>query len=136
MKNMVPAGNYGSTYGQDVEPSGTYVSEKTYEGPIPNDGRAKYVEGIANIMKPYYINLDDYGNPIDYKYDLSKKYKAKGKKLTDKMMRDGYDAIVTYDEIKGKKYTSEIVLFPNCNFNLNIKENLSLFNIFKKINEN
>lgn len=116
MKNMESADYFGSRFGQDVEAHGTYVTEKG-EYDIIGD---MWTTGRASIKKPLYIDLDKYENIIDYKRDLAKKYKAKKKALTKKLMSLGYDAIVT----RTKKYgTGEIVLFPNADFYLNPLEN-------------
>jgi hypothetical protein len=118
MKNMEPAPYMGSRFGQDVEAKGTYVLEKDHDYPLSQN----WVEGRAEIKNPLIIPVND-ENLIKYKYDLAAKYKAKGKRLTEKLMALGYDAIVTkYD----KGYTGEIVLFPNCNFMLNINETKTL----------
>jgi hypothetical protein len=119
MKNMEAAEYHGSEFGQDVEPKGTYVLEwdrniKLFPG---------WIGGMANLTKPLYIDLDEYNNPIDYKMDLSTKFKAKGANLTKKLMSQGYDSIITRD----KKYgTGEIVLFPNSKFMLDIGEGKSI----------
>ena len=128
MKNMTPMGNHGSSYGQDVEPIGTYVLEKDFEGDIKNNRDENWVVGVANIKSPLIIELlgDD---EITYKYDLAKKYNAKGGKLTKLLMDKGFDSIIT--KYKGKNYTGEIVLFPNCNFNLN--ESINMYKLFQKI---
>lgn len=109
MKNMDAAAHFGSTYGQDVEPHGTYVLQRDHG----RDLFPGWVGGKASLKKPLFIDLDKYENVIDYKRDLATQYKAKGKALTKKLMAKGYDAIIT----QTKKYGSEeIVLFPNANF--------------------
>jgi len=70
------------------------------------------LNGKADLKKPLYINIDD-DTLIQYKRDLSLKYKAKGKNLTNKLMKLGYDSIVTvYDNGD----FGEIILFPNASF--------------------
>ena len=108
IKNMEKAPYYGSMFGQDVEPKGTYVLEKTHDGPLLKG----WVNGKANIKKPLVIPITD-ETRINYKYELSKKYKSKGKSLTNKLMNLGYDAIITTDV---DNTTEEIILFPNCEF--------------------
>ena len=73
MKNMEPAEHFGSRFGQDVEAHGTYVTEGGKSDIIGD----MYTTGKANIKNPLYIDLDEYENIIDYKRDLSKKYKSK-----------------------------------------------------------
>jgi predicted Fe-Mo cluster-binding NifX family protein len=110
MKNMEPAPYMGSRFGQDVEPSGTYVLEKDFDRKLDKP----WVEGQAEIKKPLFIEVND-DTLISYKYELAKKYKAKGKRLTEKLMAVGYDAIITMRDGE----SGEIILFPNCSFMLN-----------------
>lgn len=118
IKNMQSAPNMGKKFGQDVEPKGTYVLAKT------SDYLAyPWVQGKAQIMKPLVVNISD-ETQISYKQDLANQYKAKGQKLTNKLMSMGYDALIT-------KYpdgsTGEIVLFPNAKFMLDtVNENKTL----------
>jgi hypothetical protein len=131
IKNMEPAPYLGSRFGQDVEPKGTYVLEKDFDFQV----NKPWVEGEANIKKPLIISVDD-NSLISYKYDLVKKYKAKGNRLTEKLMSLGYDAIITKNQ---KGQTGEIILFPNCNFILGLDEskkfikNLLRENLFKEV---
>jgi len=106
-KNTKAAPYMGGTFGQDVEPKGTYVSQGNNE----SDG---YVNGKANLKKPMFIDVND-NNLIEYKKELANKYKAKGKKLTDKLMNLGYDSIIT---VKENGEYGEIILFPNASFML------------------
>jgi hypothetical protein len=108
IKNPEAAHHMGSKFGQDVEPKGTYVIEK---GKFTPDG---WVEGKAVINKPLTIPIND-ETLVSWKYEVSDQFKAKGKKLTDKLMAMGFDAIITrYPE----GHTGEIILFPNSNFML------------------
>lgn len=109
MKNMESAPNMGSRFGQDVEPKGTYVLEKDFDLKLDKP----WVEGQADINNPLVIDVDD-DTLISYKYELAKKYKAKGKRLTEKLMSKGYDAIITMRNGS----SGEIILFPNCKFML------------------
>ena len=118
MKNMEKAQYYGSMFGQDVEPTGTYVLEKDFDGEV----NKPWVEGQADIKNPLIIDVKD-DTLISYKYELVKKYKAKGKRLTEKLMSLGYDAIITMRDGE----SGEIILFPNCRFMLDtLNENKTL----------
>jgi hypothetical protein len=111
MKNPESAHDYGSMFGQDVEPKGTYVLKKD-EGVSVLPG---WMVGIANLKKPLYIDVNE-NTLISYKRALSKKYKARGKRLTEKLMDEGYDSLITrFDD----GHYGEIVLFPNAHFTLN-----------------
>ncbi len=107
MKNMDPAPYMGSRFGQDVEPSGTYVSQ----GHTELNG---YLNGKAHLQKPLFIDITR-DTQIEYKRELAAKYKAKKKQLTNKLMKLGYDSIVT--RLPDGEY-GEIVLFPNASFML------------------
>jgi hypothetical protein len=112
IKNPKGAANLGKTYGQDVEPKGTYVIKS--EGFTPEG----WLEGKAMLNNPLFIDVDS-NNLVEWKYELAEKMKAKGSKLTNKLISKGYDAIVT-------KYSDggygEIILFSNAKFYLNKKE--------------
>ena len=104
-KNTEAAPYLGSMYGQDVEPKGTYVSHG-------NTDMRGYINGKASLKKPLFINVTD-KTLIQYKRDLADKYKAKGQGLTNKLMKLGYDSIITVQE--DGEY-GEIILFPNASF--------------------
>lgn len=108
IKNTESAPNLGSRFGQDVEPKGTYVLEKDFEGNV----NPPWVQGKAVIEKPLIIPVND-ETLVSWKYELSSQFKAKGKKLTDKLMAKGFDAIITR---KSDGSTGEIILFPNSKF--------------------
>lgn len=111
IKNPEPAPYMGNRFGQDVEVSGTYVLEKEYDI-IPSG----WLSGKAYLYQPLYINVDE-NTLVSYKYELSKKYKAKKTILTKKLMSKGYDCLITIKE-DGSKV--EIVLFPNASFILSL----------------
>ena len=87
--------NYGSTYGQNIEPAGEYMSMDTLQGKNKIDG---YEYGTIQFKKPLvleHINTSDTG----WKKTVSDMYGGlTGKKLTKALIKDGYDAIVTYDD--------------------------------------
>jgi hypothetical protein len=107
-KNTQPASYMDDVFGQDVEPKGTYV----LNGRIEGEG---YINGKANLKQPLFISIND-DNLIGYKRELAFTYKAKGKRLTDKLMSLGYDSIIT---IRENGEYGEIVLFPNASFMMN-----------------
>ena len=86
---------YGSTYGQNIEPSGEYMSMDVYQGKykVPN---ADY--GTIHFDNPLildHINTGENG----WKKTLSEMYGGKtGKNLSNAIMESGYDAIITIDE--------------------------------------
>ena len=108
--------NYGSTYGQNIEPAGEYMSMDTMQGKHKIDG---YEYGTIQFKKPLvleHINTSDTG----WKKTVSDMYNGlTGKKLTEALIKDGYDAIVTYDDygyneivnLNGKKLSDQGVRF-------------------------
>lgn len=116
-KNTEKAPNLGNRFGQDVEPHGIYVTNDQTNQP-------GWISGIANLNNPLYIKVTD-DTLVKYKYDLADQYKAKGKKLTDKLMKLGYDAIIT---VVNGDYYGEIILFPNAKVafdNKQLSENIN-----------
>ena len=86
---------FGSTYGQNIEPAGEYMNMDTMKGKNKIDG---FEYGTIQFKKPLvleHINTSDTG----WKKTVSDMYNGlTGKKLTKALVKDGYDAIVTYDE--------------------------------------
>lgn len=93
---------YGSQYGQNIEPSGEYMSMDTMKGSNKIQG---FEYGTITFNKPLIVEWKSTGEN-GWKADLSKAYGGKtGKKLSQAIMKDGYDAIITVDG----GYPSEIV---------------------------
>lgn len=100
---------YGSTFGQDIEPKGEYMSMDTLKG---TNKIAGYEYGTIRFENPLIVDYKNTG-ATGWKKDLSDKYKGlTGKKLSNAIIKDGYDAIITKDEdnnfmeivnLKGKK---------------------------------
>lgn len=111
MKNMVKAPNMGSKFGQDVEPSGTYVSHDDRKNKTPIDN---YKLGKVTFNNPLIIDITD-DTIITYKNKLSQQFKAKGKNLTNKLMEKGYDGLIT--RWPDGNY-NELILFPNSKYYL------------------
>lgn len=90
-------------FGQDVEPSGRYLSES---GGITPDG---WESGTVRFEKPLYMEFGEsglYTEDDNWKRRLSGYYGGKtGKALSEAVRADGHDAIITHD----KYGTSEIV---------------------------
>lgn len=90
-------------FGQDVEPSGRYLSES---GGVTPDG---WESGTVRFEKPLYMEFGEsglYTEDDNWKRRLSGYYGGKtGKALSEAVRADGHDAIITHD----KYGTSEIV---------------------------
>ena len=101
-KNPKKAPAMASEFGQDVEASGDYVTQKVSD--FTPEG---FETGVVESKNPLVIDITD-DTQILYKNELSQKYDGKvGEKLSEAIRQDGYDAIVTkYDDGS----TGEIVL--------------------------
>ena len=90
--NKEKATYLGKLYWQYVEPAGYY--DNLYHNYVPNDNFEIVQYTYSNAL--FIIVSDE--NLVKCKYDLSKKYKANGKNLTEKLLSIGYDIIITkYD---------------------------------------
>lgn len=88
----------GMDFGQDIEPAGRYMSQRT-SGYTPPDDR--WVTGSVRFEKPLHVANSDL-DPTQWKRELSEVYGGlTGKKLSRALANDGYDAIVTHDEMFG-----------------------------------
>lgn len=95
----------GSMFGQDVEPKGYYCIEQ--ENTLMADDPHHEFRTV-HIQKPIVICTDN-DKGVQWKYDLSEMFGGSiGKRLSNKLIRQGFDAIITVD---GKGNTWEIVLF-------------------------
>ena len=100
--------NYGSQFGQDIEPKGEYMSfispTNTNQIELPN-----YTYGTIRFNKPLVLEWKSTG-PNGWKKDLSEMFGGKtGKALSNAVKKAGYDGIMTYDVYKGQRMWSEIV---------------------------
>lgn len=87
--------NYGSAYGQNIEPAGEYMSMDTMQGQHKIEG---YEYGTIQFKNPLVLEHISTGD-TGWKKTVSDMYKGlTGKKLSQALIKDGYDAIVTYDE--------------------------------------
>ena len=101
-------GNFGSRYGQDIEPSGLYVVHGHWGTPgirNENGSPVETIHGETRLSNPLVLEHGGYGSD-GWKAFLYSELEKKGKALTKELVRQGFDAIVTVD----KHGTSEIVL--------------------------
>jgi len=89
-------------YGQDIEPAGKYILEQ-YKDMVPEG----WERGDIHFKNPLIIDFGGlYSDPSNWKQMLYAKYKLKGKKLSDKLKKEGHDGIITIKDGE----TSEIVI--------------------------
>lgn len=107
LKNTKKAPNLGSSFQQDIEPHGNYMLFNEYPDTIePMPG---WISGEITFKNPLVIKFNIKDNrsydEFSWKNILSKIYSAKGKRLSSKLKKDGYDGIVTV----GKNEIKEII---------------------------
>jgi hypothetical protein len=112
VRNKEKAPRLGTQFGQDIEPSGKYISQST-PGAAKNLD-ARFEKGSVRFENPLVVEFGGgYGTPTNWKNVLSSQYGGKtGLKLTKAIRDAGYDGIVTIEPSKGPNrpaYTSEIV---------------------------
>lgn len=101
--NNQNTGNYGTMYGQNIEPSGEYMNVDIMEGKNKIPG-ADY--GIIHFDNPLILDHINTGE-TGWKKTLSEMFNNKtGKELSDAVKKAGYDGIITIDE---NGYYNEIV---------------------------
>jgi len=88
IKNPIKSPYFGKQYGQNVEPSGYYVNK--FNGFVPEG----WISGIAELKNPLIILINN-ETIVSWKFELSKKYKKKGRELTIHLQQIGYDGIIT-----------------------------------------
>ena len=92
-------GNYGSRYGQNIEPTGEYMNmddmykERPDKYMLPN-----YEYGFITFKKPLILDFIDTTDK-GWKRTLSQMYDNKtGKQLSNAVQKDGYDGIITVSD--------------------------------------
>ena len=115
--------NFGTTYGQNIEPSGEYMNVDTMQGKYKVPG-ADY--GTIHFKQPLVLDHVNTGE-TGWKKTLSDMFENKtGKELSNAIKKAGYDGIITIDE---DGYYSEVVNINGNKIN-NIENNQnSLYNI-------
>jgi hypothetical protein len=112
IRNTEKAPQLGSQFGQDIEPSGKYVSASTPSAAQNLDER--FEKGVVRFENPLVVDFGgEYGTPTNWKNTLSSQYGGKtGAELSQAVRDAGYDGIVTVEPAKGPNRpasTSEIV---------------------------
>jgi hypothetical protein len=104
MRNLEPSPKNipGDPYQQKIEPAGKYMSQGKTDAPNYESGTMVFVNPLVLPLNTTEGNIYDENS---WKMRLYKKFKKKGKALTQHLLKLGYDGIITYD----KYGTSEIV---------------------------
>jgi predicted GNAT family acetyltransferase len=102
IRNTTPSPDMGETYGQHIEPAGRYMIAR----PKSSKGGEGFEMGDATFENPLVIE----GDGLGWKKTVSDAYDGKtGKELSQAIVDDGYDGIVTLAGSNKNRYTSEIV---------------------------
>jgi hypothetical protein len=112
IRNTEKAPRLGTQFGQDVEPSGKYISQSTPDAAKNLD--ARFEKEAVRFENPLVVEFGgEYGTATNWKNVLSSQYGGKtGKELSQAIRDAGYDGIVTVEPAKGPNRpasTSEIV---------------------------
>jgi hypothetical protein len=107
MRNTEKAPKNTGGFGQDIEPHGRYLSERT--NMQEDDAWFKernYETGTAHFKSPIVMPFGgEYGHATNWKSVLAAHYGKTGKALSAAIVKDGFDGIITHD----KYGTSETV---------------------------
>lgn len=103
--------NYGTRFGQHIEPAGRYVtaieSNREHYADVCKTYPGNYEMGSITFENPFVIDFGGgYTEESNWKFVLSNKFKGKkGKSLSKAIVKAGYDGIVTME----KTHSAEIV---------------------------
>lgn len=104
IRNLGATPHMGSRYGQDIEPTGRYMSYI----PKPRDAPRGWETGWVEFNNPLVLAWVSY--EVDgWKARLSRHYRKTGKALSRAIIADGYDGIVTVTLKARHPYVSEVV---------------------------
>lgn len=99
MKNKEKSGNFGSRYGQNIEPSDEYIiMDDLYEDRPEKYMLPNYEYGFITFQRPLIIDFIDTTDK-GWKRTLSNMYDGKtGKRLSNVIIKNGYDGIITISD--------------------------------------
>ena len=101
-------------YQQQIEPAGFYVTHRTTDSDPPPG----FETGTVGFKNPLVLDLnsgsqDQIYDQNSWKAQLERKYGKRGKALTQALQQEGYDGLVTVQQVRGRPYTSEIVVLDS-----------------------
>lgn len=106
LHNTSPSGKYGQRFQQDIEPAGMYFIEDELGSSAVPSGWTRGTKTFQNpLVVPWSSNYDAYS----WKATLRNEFNATGRALSLRLLKEGYDAIVTVTQFQGKWATSEMV---------------------------
>lgn len=108
IKNNGPVNIPGMDFGQSIEPAGEYMQMDTEQGKYKID-LPNYEYGTITFKNPLILEHKNTSS-TGWKKDLSDMFGGKKKKaLSNAIKKAGYDAVMTYDTVNGKREWNEIV---------------------------
>lgn len=115
LHNTEKAPYFGSRYQQDIEPAGVYVLHVCEVLELPRG----WVSGMCRLQSPLVLLFDtgDKNAPLyretSWKAALHKAYRRRGKGLAAAILADGFDGIVTVEQVpenRSRDGTRELVV--------------------------
>lgn len=92
---------------QDIEPAGKYVIfDEIKDGEKIPEG---YKAGKATLKNPLVLQCGDRYDATSWKQNLFDVYKKTGRDLTQKLIKDGFDGVITVD---GNSLSEIVLLLP------------------------
>lgn len=93
MRNTEPSPKriVGDPYQQRIEPAGAYLLHDTARLSLPR----RWVSGVATFRSPLVLPFGPGYGDESWKANLTRAFRARGKRLSEKLRHAGYDAIVT-----------------------------------------
>lgn len=94
----------GDQFSRDKEPSGRYMTIGDKESVSSLAGEAGWETGRITLLNPLVVDVDG------WKPALSERYSGKtGKRLSQALIKDGYDGVITVDRGGRHHYISEVL---------------------------
>lgn len=98
--------NYGSRFGQDIEPHGTYITPLDRLPHVDHDKELATVSksrdtqeyGEVHFKNPIVIRSDDNDPTVGWKKRLHQHYGKKGRALSKAIIKHGHDGIITVNK--------------------------------------
>lgn len=102
-RNTEKSPYFGGRFQQDIEPAGRYLLFDEDPNRPPTRG---WVRGSISFDSPLVLRWGKAYDETSWKYALAEHYRATGRALSRRILKDGYDAVVTVND---DGLTSEIV---------------------------
>ena len=103
IRNLGKTPHYGSRFGQDIEPHGTYITpmdrvHEPHELTAHKNGKPTQESGEVHFKNPLVIRSDDNDPTVGWKKRLQAHYNKKGRSLSKAIIKHGHDGIITVNK--------------------------------------